>query len=488
MQVTIVVSGAFLYFDLQLPEAHLSLLASPLAMTERKHKPKSLEEGKDDSPLPSGTPHSGCVPRESPGSGVEETNRQLEDLVLNEDQAEGVSQGRLSERDPPGLDSTAQSCNEMDGGPRQQQGGDSDEDAPHELEDDEFEISDRQLREHETQQSDKRLIGSLTAATKHVRSAVSKDTSAAQPPLRTTNRHLLPGQPSYSPACENLVSEAAQGLVNLVAPGLSTQQSPSSTARDTNWLKTLGQKVNSYAASLKPRRSPLENIKLRLQSSMAKFGPRRSSSPTVQHTQRAESSSQNPANPHAARRPSGLRNEIIDDEPEPKPKPKPKPPPKRIFIKWINRKDKPQRPPSPRTELITRADVVRAPSTPRNEAPRHPNAVRRPAGPREGISNHATRTLRDGTIVRGSQGVSFAGFIPGSRIQRPTRATAPSPSPEPSPRHVSAAAASTTGLRAQAPDVSPDNSRQVAGSNKRAVSEGSSDICLSPTKKSKIDK
>ncbi|KAI1428019.1 hypothetical protein F5Y12DRAFT_791172 [Xylaria sp. FL1777] len=33
-------------------------------------------------------------------------------------------------------------------------------------------------------------------------------------------------------------------------------------------------------------------------------------------------------------------------------------------------------------------------------------------GPCDGISNHETRTLKDGTIVKGKQGVTFAGFIP----------------------------------------------------------------------------
>ncbi|KAI0418722.1 hypothetical protein F5X98DRAFT_337109 [Xylaria grammica] len=59
-----------------------------------------------------------------------------------------------------------------------------------------------------------------------------------------------------------------------------------------------------------------------------------------------------------------------------------------------------------------------------------------------GISRHVTRTLKDGTIVIGKQGVTFAGFIPPhGRTQKPasppkeksTGARPPGPGPSPGP-------------------------------------------------------
>ncbi|TGJ82837.1 hypothetical protein E0Z10_g5926 [Xylaria hypoxylon] len=51
-------------------------------------------------------------------------------------------------------------------------------------------------------------------------------------------------------------------------------------------------------------------------------------------------------------------------------------------------------------------------------------------GPRYGISSHVIRTLKDGTVVRGKQGATFAGFIPYSRTDRqaPPSERAPAPS------------------------------------------------------------
>lgn len=53
---------------------------------------------------------------------------------------------------------------------------------------------------------------------------------------------------------------------------------------------------------------------------------------------------------------------------------------------------------------------------------------------RVGISNHECRMLRDGTLIRGKQGATFAGFVPGSRTPSrvpppPYRSPAPSPPP-----------------------------------------------------------
>lgn len=50
---------------------------------------------------------------------------------------------------------------------------------------------------------------------------------------------------------------------------------------------------------------------------------------------------------------------------------------------------------------------------------------------RVGISNHEARLLRDGTIIRGRRGVTFAGFVPNPR--RSPRVSPPPPPPPPPP-------------------------------------------------------
>ncbi|KAI0441271.1 hypothetical protein F4803DRAFT_524037 [Xylaria telfairii] len=58
------------------------------------------------------------------------------------------------------------------------------------------------------------------------------------------------------------------------------------------------------------------------------------------------------------------------------------------------------------------------------------------------ISTHPTRTLRDGTIVRGVQGATFAGFIPPGR-RAPPRPTPPKPTPpKPAPPSLSSSSLS----------------------------------------------
>ncbi|KAI1167322.1 hypothetical protein F5B18DRAFT_484650 [Nemania serpens] len=58
---------------------------------------------------------------------------------------------------------------------------------------------------------------------------------------------------------------------------------------------------------------------------------------------------------------------------------------------------------------------------------------------RVGISNHEARILRDGTIIRGKQGATFAGFVPSSRTSSrvppppPDRSLSPPPPPPPPP-------------------------------------------------------
>ncbi|KAK5631294.1 hypothetical protein RRF57_007008 [Xylaria bambusicola] len=52
-------------------------------------------------------------------------------------------------------------------------------------------------------------------------------------------------------------------------------------------------------------------------------------------------------------------------------------------------------------------------------------------GPRDGISNHVTRTLKDGTIIKGKQGATFAGFTPPGRIREgPSGKQVPKPTVE----------------------------------------------------------
>jgi hypothetical protein len=116
-----------------------------------------------------------------------------------------------------------------------------------------------------------------------------------------------------------------------------------------------------------------------------------------------------------------------------------------------------------------------------------------PLGPRDGISNHATRTLRDGTIIRGTEGATFAGFIPPRRIIREqTKPATPTPTPSPRPRyrlgfqHIGPAATSTAGLGEPSSDTTTID-QQATDSSKRAFpqAEDSSRDSPSPTKKIK---
>ncbi|KAI3328054.1 hypothetical protein HD806DRAFT_549907 [Xylariaceae sp. AK1471] len=107
-----------------------------------------------------------------------------------------------------------------------------------------------------------------------------------------------------------------------------------------------------------------------------------------------------------------------------------------------------------------------------DEAPGKP-IKEHPLGPRDGISKHATRTLRDGTVIRGTEGATFAGFIPPDSARRERRRSA-------------AAAISIEDPMEQATSTIP-SSQPVVSQGKRALSEEeeTSDTCPSPTKRIK---
>ncbi|KAI3341273.1 hypothetical protein F4824DRAFT_496018 [Ustulina deusta] len=108
---------------------------------------------------------------------------------------------------------------------------------------------------------------------------------------------------------------------------------------------------------------------------------------------------------------------------------------------------------------------------------------RKREGPRDGISNHVTRTLKDGTIVRGKQGATFAGFIPRSRIPkqapilRLARNGQKPPTPELTSKTTSTTALDDSALTTSTEDIGVQ--RADSTSTKRDFSDSSSDNSLS---------